>query len=154
MTLVPFQQNKHLLMVLIFFQRAGEVCAKWNVKLCLEPNPSVYHCHFMTHWYEVFEMVKQVSHPGISVHLDTACIYLEGDDVVSAIHECAGKITHFHVTEPNLGDFSKPELDHAVIGQALKDSGYDGWLSIEMRRSDNPQKSIKEAVLRVLDWYS
>ena len=136
-----------------FFQRAGAVCAKSNVKLCLEPNPSVYSCNFMTRWYEVFEMVKEVSHPGISLHLDTACIHLEGDDVVDAIYSCADHIKHFHITEPNLGDFSKPELNHAAIGKALKDIAYDGWLSIEMRRSDNPQKSIKEAVSRVTEWY-
>lgn len=136
-----------------FFQRAGEVCSKFNVKLCLEPNPSIYDCNFMTHWYEVLEMVIKASHPGISLHLDTACIYLEGDDVATAIHECAGKITHFHVSEPNLGDFSNPKLDHAVIGKALRDTDYTGWLSIEMRRTDNPKKSIEEAILRVSDWY-
>ena len=136
-----------------FFRRAGDACAKWDVQLCLEPNPSVYNCNFMTHWYEVLEMVNAVSHPSVCVHLDAACIALEGDDVVEAIHQCADKITHFHVTEPNLGDFSIPTLNHATIGKALKKVAYDGWLSIEMRRSDNPKKSVKEAVQQVLDWY-
>lgn len=136
-----------------FFRRAGDVCAKSNVQLCLEPNPSVYNCNFMTHWYEVLEMVNEVSHPSVCVHLDTACIALESDDVVEAIHQCADKITHFHVTEPNLGDFSEPEIDHAIIGKALRSIDYNGWLSIEMRKSGNPQKSVKEAVLRVLEWY-
>jgi len=137
-----------------FFRRAGEVCKKWEVKLCLEPNPSIYNCNFMTHWYEVLEMVNAVSHPAVCVHLDTACISLEGDDVVEAIHKCADKITHFHVTEPNLGDFSAPTIDHSAIGQALKDVSYDGWLSIEMRRSDDPKKSVKDAVQQVFKWYS
>ncbi len=136
-----------------FFQRAGEVCEKQGVKLCLEPNPSVYNCNFMTHWREVVKVVENVSHPGIGIHLDTACISLEGDDVVTAINECAGQIAHFHVSEPNLSDFSKPELDHATIGKALRGTGYEGWVSIEMRKSGNPQKSVKEAVLRVLEWY-
>jgi len=137
-----------------FFRRAGEVCAKWDVQLCLEPNPSIYNCNFMTQWSEVLEMVNAVSHQAVCVHLDTACISLEGDDVIDAIEQCAEKITHFHVTEPNLGDFSTPSLDHAAIGKALKDINYDGWLSIEMRRSDNPINSVKNAVLQVLDWYS
>lgn len=136
-----------------FFRRAGDVCAKWSVKLCLEPNPSIYNCNFMTHWYEVLEMVNKVSHPSVCVHLDTACIALEGDDVIEAIHQCADKITHFHVTEPNLGDFSAPTLEHATFGQALKDVAYNGWLSIEMRRSDKPTKSVKDAVQQVLEWY-
>jgi len=136
-----------------FFRRAGEVCDKWGVKLCLEPNPAIYNCNFMTHWYEILEMVNTVSHTAVCVHLDAACISLEGDDVVEAIEKCAKKITHFHVTEPSLGDFSAPSLDHATIGKALKDINYDGWLSIEMRRSDTPLKSVQDAVLQVLDWY-
>jgi D-psicose/D-tagatose/L-ribulose 3-epimerase len=136
-----------------FFHRAGEICMGYQVQLCLEPNPGVYQCNFMTHWQEILEMVERVSHPGIGVHLDTACISLEGDDVVEAIHKCAGKICHFHVTEANLGDFSDPQLNHEIFGQALKETGYDGWLSIEMRQSDNPEKSIQEAVQYVLDCY-
>ncbi len=136
-----------------FFRRVGEVCIEHGTKLCLEPNPSCYDCNFMTHWHEVSEMVLKVSHPGVCLHLDTACITLAGDNVVAAINECAGKISHFHVTEPNLGDFSKPILDHAEIGRTLRESNYEGYLSIEMRRSEYPIKSIKEAVLRVIDWY-
>lgn len=136
-----------------FFRRAGDVCKKWDTQLCLEPNPAVYNCNFMTHWYEILEMVNAVSHSAICVHLDAACISLEGDDIVEAIHKCADKITHFHITEPNLGDFSKPVLDHAIIAQALRDVDYKGWLSIEMRRSNDVKKSVKEALLKVVDWY-
>lgn len=137
-----------------FFRRAGEACIKHGVQLCLEPNPTIYNCNFMTHWQEILKMVNEVSVPGIAVHLDTACISLEGDNIIEAIETCAGKIAHFHVTEPNLGDFSKPTLDHAAIGQALKKSHYTGWLSIEMRRSENPQKSVQEAIEKVTHWYS
>lgn len=137
-----------------FFRRAGETCIKHGVQLCLEPNPTIYNCNFMTHWQEILKMVNEVSVPGIAVHLDTACISLEGDNIIEAIETCAGKIAHFHVTEPNLGDFSKPTLDHAAIGQALKKSHYTGWLSIEMRRSENPQKSVQEAIEKVTHWYS
>lgn len=137
-----------------FFRRAGEICVKHNVQLCIEPNPAVYHCNFMTHWHEVAAMVSAVSHPGIGLHLDAACIFIEGDDVIRAIHESADNIVHFHVTEPDLGDFSNPRLDHVAIGKALKEINYAGWISIEMRRSDNPVKSIEEAVTRVNEWYA
>ena len=136
-----------------FFIQAGAACHAHDVQLCLEPNPKVYHCNFMTHWYEAADMVNAVNHPGIGLHLDTACIYMEGDDIIRAIHESAGKIAHFHISEPNLGDFSNPECNHSTIGKALREIAYDGWISIEMRRSNDPLKSIKEAVLKIQDWY-
>jgi sugar phosphate isomerase/epimerase len=137
-----------------FFRRAGEVCMQHGVQLCLEPNPTIYSCNFMTQWQEILDMVNEVSLDGLAVHLDTACISLEGDNIIEAIETCEGKISHFHITEPNLGDFSKPTLDHAVIGKALKKSHYTGWLSVEMRRSENPLKSVQEAIEKVKNWYS
>lgn len=136
-----------------FFRRAGERCHPRGVCLCIESNPRAYACRFMVHWHEVLDLVDRVDQEGIGIHLDTACIALEGDDVVQAIRTCAGRIAHFHVSEPELRDFATPETDHATIGRALRASGYDGWLSIEMRRSERPLDSIDQAVARVAQWY-
>jgi len=135
-------------------ERAGEICAERGVSLCLEPNPKAYACNFLTHWYEVKELVERVAHPGVRIHLDTACMVLEGDDPHEAIRATAARISHFHVTEPNLADFSAPVLDHAAIGQTLREAGYAGWLSIEMRRSDDPLRSIEQAVSFVSKHYA
>jgi sugar phosphate isomerase/epimerase len=136
-----------------FFKEAGAACNNHGVQLCIEPNPKVYDCHFLTHWQEAAKMVSDVAHPGIGLHLDTACIYMESDDVIHAIQESAGNIAHFHISEPNLSDFSDPKIDHAAIGKTLRDIHYDGWISIEMRRSSQPLNSIKEAISRVHEWY-
>lgn len=136
-----------------FFRAAAEVCHKHDVVLCIEPNPAVYQCNFLTRWRDVKRMVETLDHPGIGLHLDTACIHLEGDSVVEAIHSCAGRIAHFHVTEPELGDLRNPVIDHPAIAQALGESGYAGWLSIEMRRSHEPLVSIDASVARVQEWY-
>jgi sugar phosphate isomerase/epimerase len=138
---------------LTVFRQMGEACVRHGVRLCIEPNPTVYACTFMTNWRDARAMVVAADSAGVGLHLDAACISLAGDDVVEAVEECAGGIAHFHVTEPELGDFSSPTLDHAAIGEALRRTGYDGWLSIEMRRSENPTQSIEEAVARVLEWY-
>jgi len=136
------------------FAHAGDACLAHSVRVCLEPNPKAYACNFMTHWYEVEELVQRIAHPGVAVHLDAACIAVEGDDPVEAVRACAARTAHFHVTEPSLQDFSAPTLDHQAIGRALRESGYAGWLSIEMRRSAEPLQSIEQAVTYVLKHYS
>jgi D-psicose/D-tagatose/L-ribulose 3-epimerase len=136
------------------FHDMGEACVRHCVRLCIEPNPKTYACTFMTNWRDARAMVEAAGSAGVGLHHDVACISLEGDDVVEAVETCAGGIAHFHVTEPELGDFSSPTLDHAAIGEALRRTGYDGWLSIEMRRSDDPLRSVEEAVTRVLEWYA
>jgi sugar phosphate isomerase/epimerase len=128
------------------FHRVAERCAPFGVCLCLEPNPRVYACTFMTSYRDVLNMVERVNHPALGVHLDVACIQLEGDSVVEAVRAAAGRIRHFHVTEPNLGDFAAPSMPHREAGQALREARYDNWLSIEMRRSDAPLLAIETAV--------
>ena len=136
-----------------FFHRAGERCKPYSVELCLEPNPKHYACNFMTSWRDVVRMAKAVNHPNIGIHLDVACIALEGDDPVEAVEACAGDICHYHATEPELGDFENAQMPHDKIGAALRAQNYDNWISIEMRRSENPLKSIETAVKKVLNAY-
>ena len=124
----------------------GDACAAADTCFCLEPNPEQYQCNFLTHWQEVAELVARVAHPGVGIHLDTACISLAGDDVVEAIAACGPVMRHFHVSEPALGGVARPSLDHARFGAALRQSSYGGFVSIEMRRQDDPARSVREAI--------
>lgn len=136
-----------------FFRRAGEVCAARGACLCIEPNPPVYGCNFLTRWAEAAELVERVAHPGIGLHLDTACIAMAGDDPAQAVRECRAITRHFHISEPQLGGFEQPAIDHARIGQALRETGYAGWSSIEMRRGERPMESVSQAVRHALSCY-
>lgn len=112
----------------------GDACAAAGTSLCLEPNPPEYGCNFLTTWQEAAEMVALVDHPGVGLHLDTACIHLAGGDAAAAIAACGADMRHFHISEPALSGFAAPHLDHARIGAALRASPYSGAFSIEMRR--------------------
>jgi sugar phosphate isomerase/epimerase len=124
----------------------GDACAAAGTCLCLEANPPAYACNFLTTWQQSAEMAALCAHPGIGLHLDTACIQLAGGDPVEAIAACAGLARHFHISEPELGGFAPPTLDHACIGAALRASPYRGWVSIEMRRQPDPLAAITAAI--------
>ena len=124
----------------------GDACAAAGTCFCLEPNPEAYNCNFLTHWQEVADLAERVNHPGIGIHLDTACITLANDDPVEAITSCGTAIRHFHISEPALGDFANPVIEHGRIGAALHSSGYDGFVSIEMRRQADAIASVRQAV--------
>ena len=135
------------------FSEAAEVCAADGVQLCIEPNPEGYGCNFVTNWRQAEELALRVDRPGFGLHLDAGCIHMAGDDPAEAIALCADITAHFHISEPMLADLSDPQVDHARAGKALRDSGYQGWLSIEMRRSEHPLQSIEQALDTVLDCY-
>ena len=67
-------------------------------------------------------------------HLDTACVFLAGDDPAAAIAEAMPLLAHYHMAEPELGPFAEPVCDHDAAGRALDAAGYDRWVVVEMRQ--------------------
>lgn len=129
----------------LFFRQAAQVCADAGVTLAMEANPSYYACNFVTRWQEAEELVRSCKHPGLGLHLDTACTVLAGDDPVAAVAQVADILVHVHLSEPDLGPFTSPRTDHLAVGDALRAVGYSGWCSVEMRRTSTPLASIEEA---------
>lgn len=140
--LTPAQAMQHAIQ---FFRQAGQVCADAGVTLAIEANPSCYGCNFVTRWQEAEELVRSCDHPGIGLHLDTACTLLAGDDPVAAVPQVADVLVHVHASEPELGPFSSPRSDHQGVGDALRAVDYRGWCSVEMRRTGTALASIQEA---------
>ena len=129
-----------------FFFSMGKYCEKIGVTLCLEANPTQYGCRFITNASQAAELVRAVNSPGFRLHLDTACMFLAGDDVAKTIVENHDILAHFHASEPNLGNFAKPESPHAIAAAALKKIGYFGYVSIEMLNKANTLQPITEAL--------
>lgn len=129
-----------------FFFTIGEYCHRIGVTLCLEPNPAQYGCRFITNAAQAAELVRAVNSPGFRLHLDSACMLLAGDDVAATIAAHHDILSHFHASEPNLGNFSKPESHHAIAAAALKKVGYLGYASIEMLNKENRIEPIREAL--------
>lgn len=137
-----------------FFYTIGSYCEKIGVTLCLEANPTQYGCTFITNAWQAAELVRAVNSPGFRLHLDTACMFLAGDDIVKTIADNHDILAHFHVSEPNLGNFAKPESPHKVAAAALKKIGYLGYVSIEMLNKANTLQPITEALDYVQRTYS
>ena len=61
----------------------------------------------------------------------------------------AGEFAHFHISEPMLEPVSGGVVDHRSAAATLKDIGYSGWVSIEMKMVTEKQtlyQSIDKAV--------
>jgi sugar phosphate isomerase/epimerase len=129
-----------------FFGRVAKTYEARGVCLCFEPNPSQYGCEFATNSVDAARLVRAVNCEGFRLHLDTACMHLAGEQIPSAIRNAADILAHFHVSEPFLGGFDSPQLDHAQAAQALREIDYQGWVSLEMRQTDSPLQTVATAV--------
>lgn len=140
-----------------FFREIAETAQQNNTVFCVEPNAPQYNCDFVTTAQEGIELVKMVDHPGFGLHLDIACMTLAGDDVTKSIKAGAHYIKHFHISAPMLEQVEdRDDVDYRGSAQALKDIGYEGCISIEMRPGDtgSNKERVRKAVLFAQDVYS
>lgn len=116
-----------------FLVEIGPHFAARGATLLVEPNPPAYGCNFVTTSAEGRALIDAVATAGVGLHLDAAGMLLAGEDPVAAVRDLAGRFGHFHASEPQLGSFDAPVVPHEAIGQALAETGYGGWVSLEMR---------------------
>jgi sugar phosphate isomerase/epimerase len=136
------------------FSRLAEISARHGVTIGLEPVPAHYKNDFLQDWRSVLRMVRAVSSPGLSVHLDTGCVYLGEENIGEAVRSVGDGIAHVQISEPNLGDFSAPVARHAQAAAALHEISYANWISIEMlEQQPDPFKAVYTAVGYVLATY-
>ena len=71
---------------------------------------------------------------------------LGDEDEIRIITNAKDYIVHFHISEPFLRNFDKPESNHVKASKALNQIGYKKWVSIEMNMVDSPKQTIGKAI--------
>jgi len=132
-----------------FFSSLGAIAHTHGVCVGLEPNPEAYGCDFVHTSQEALDLVKRVASPGIGVHLDTAILSMTNERFEDAVDECFEHLVHVHVSEPMLGAVGDGPINHQEMARALRASGYENWVSIEMRSGDTDNA---KPVNRALDF--
>lgn len=135
-----------------FFGRLGEVAHRHGTCLCIEPNPGAYGCDFVNTAQDGALLVKEIGSPGFRLHLDIGAMTLNGEDYRHTIEACFPYLGHFHVSAPHLQPIDAWELDHETVSATLRQLGYAGWVSVEMR-SPGEGKSLQN-LDRALDHVS
>jgi D-psicose/D-tagatose/L-ribulose 3-epimerase len=138
-----------------FFDELGAMSADHGTVFCIEPNPPQYECNFVTTASAGADLVRAVDNPGFRLHLDSAGMTLAGDRVGDAVRSSADVLHHFHVSAPNLGEIETDVVQHAAAAEALREVGFPGYISIEMRpgRPGEAVDRVRRAVAIARDEY-
>lgn len=141
------------------FHAIGRRAHDEGVAVCIEANPRAYGCEWIEGVAEAAALVTAVDHPGFGLHLDAGGMLLHGDtiDDVARVLAAPGA-RHVHASDPSLaplgeGDARSPRW-HADLAALLARRGYDGAVSLEMRRQDGDRAALLGASLaRLTAWY-
>jgi len=135
-----------------FLRQLGPVFASEGTVLSFEPNARRYSCRFVTNTSEAIDLVRDVGVPGIAVQIDTGTALLENDSpqvLASSIPYAA----HAHISEPDLAPVGSSGCDHRSLSDALRDGGYAGAFSIEMKQVDDWQDALRRAAAFARETY-
>ncbi|MGC8639860.1 MAG: sugar phosphate isomerase/epimerase family protein [Isosphaeraceae bacterium] len=103
-----------------------------GIDLCLEPlAPS--ETNFLNTCAEATALIEQVNHLRFKLHMDVKAQSSEtGTTVPALIRQYARGAGHFHAQDVNLRGPGMGDVDYVPIMQALVESGYDRWVSVEV----------------------
>ena len=113
------------------FRNALPVFADRGVKIVMEPL-TPRETDFVNTCAEAAELIQQVGHPNFVLHQDVKAMLSESTPIPELIARYAGITEHFHVNDDNLLGPGMGRTDYHPIVKALLETGYSGWVSVEV----------------------
>jgi sugar phosphate isomerase/epimerase len=128
------------------FRRALPGIAQTGTRVCLEPL-SPPEADFMNTAAEAIAILEQLQHPSFALHLDVKAMATDEAPAPELIRKHVGRLGHFHANDTNRRGPGFGDTDFVPIFQALRASGYSGWVSVEVfDYSPDPETIARESI--------
>src|SRR5215203_5619346 len=88
------------------------------------------------------EVERATGSASVRVCADLFHMNIEEDDLPAAIRAAGPRIAHVHVDDTNRLQPGTGHMDFAGVFAALREVGYDGWLTFECRLRGRPEEAL------------
>jgi hypothetical protein len=131
------------------FRPAVQVAESRGVTICLEPLP-LEDTDFINTAAEAIGFTRGLASPNFKVILDVRAMSHEAKPVPQIIRESRGEFAYVHANDKNLKGPGFGDVDFRPIVTALRDTGYDGTVSVEVFKFDEGPEAIATRSLEYL----
>jgi len=128
---------------------AAQYAAMSGIELSVEPL-NRFECYFLNTARDAQALVDRVDEPNYGYLYDTFHFNIEEKSLPEAIRLTAPAINHVHISENDRGIPGTGHVDFAAVFDALKESKYDGWLTVEAFGQALPDLAAATKVWRPL----
>jgi sugar phosphate isomerase/epimerase len=127
----------------------AEHAEKLGVLILIEPEPGL----LIETTEQYLEVAGKVDSPAIGLNFDVGHAYCVGEDIPRAIARLGPEIRHYHIEDiaatrvhhhliPGQG-----AIDFAGVFRAIRETGYGGWLTVELYPNiDDPEGAARGAI--------
>ena len=112
------------------YQELGPTLEACDVTLAIEPL-NRFETYFLNTAADAIALADQVGHPQVGLLLDTFHLNIEEKDLGAAYRAAGRRLKHVHACENDRGTPGTGHIEWPAVFAALRQIGYDGWLTIE-----------------------
>jgi len=112
------------------YQTLGRVLESSRVTIAIEPL-NRFETYFLNTADDAIALVDAIGHPNVGILFDTFHANIEEKDIGAAYRRLGKRLRHVHTCENDRGIPGSGHVEWPQVFQALRDLGYDGWLTIE-----------------------
>ena len=131
------------------FRPCSKLTEERGVVICFEPLAPA-ETNFINTAAEAIEFASQFQSPNFKIILDVKAMCSEAKPIPQIIQESWPNFGHFHANDKNLKGPGFGEVDFAPIGAAIKRTGYDGFVSVEVFKFEEGPEAIATRSLECL----
>jgi sugar phosphate isomerase/epimerase len=117
------------------FKRCAPIADELKIYAAIETTFSVE---------QLQRIVDAVGSPYIGVYVDVANALHYGHDPVDMLKRLGKRTSMIHIKDKGGDLLGEGEVDWDGCVAAIKDMGYDGWLVLETKATDDPRKAAAE----------
>ncbi len=131
------------------FRDAVKHAGERNVIICFEPLAPA-ETNFINTGREAVKFVGQLNSPNFKIILDVKAMSSESISIPQIIRESWPHFAYFHANDKNMKGPGFGDVDFKPIAAALKEVGYNGYVSVEVFNFDEGPEVIATKSLEYL----
>ncbi len=110
--------------------KAAEFAKDAQVYIAIEP-VNRFESYFLNTAAEAKQLINEIGHSFIKIHLDTFQMNIEENSMYEAITTAGELLYYFHCCESHRGIPGTGHVEWDEVFKAFKEVGYNNWLTIE-----------------------